>query len=138
MSNAISLKAMNEILLPQTSSYCLKKDPVKGVGVYSLKDFKAGDIISKNYTAIIDWEMDESSPFQQTYPMYWTEEFSCIAFGIINLVNHSSNPNCRIAIDIDSRTIALVCKLNLNSGDEFTIDYGDDHYPFKYGNVKIH
>ena len=129
---------MHKIQLPQTSFYYLRNHPLKGIGVYSLRDFKIGEMISKNYVAIIDWEMDENSSFQQHYPMHWTEEFACIAFGIINLVNHSSKPNCRIKIDYDSKTIALLSKKVINAEEELTIDYGDEHFPFKYGKVKIY
>jgi SET domain-containing protein len=129
---------MNIISLPETDFYYLKKDPIKGISVVSLRNFIKGDIISRNYAAIIDWEMDERSQFQQTYPLYWSDEFSCIAFGIINLLNHSFMPNCKIKVDEESQTIFLLCIDRIKPEDELTIYYGDNHYPFKHGNVKIY
>jgi len=128
----------NKIILPETEGYYLQKDPQKGIAVIASKNFKEGDVISRNYIAVIDWEMDETSAFQQTYPLYWSEEFSCIAFGVINLVNHSFTPNCDVIVETDSRTLSLVCCRDISPEEELTIDYGDGHYPFKHGNVKIY
>jgi hypothetical protein len=127
----------NKILLPDTDNYFLVKDPQKGISVIANKGYQIGEIISKNYIAIIDWEMDEKSIFQQTYPLYWSEDYSCIAFGIINLLNHSFEPNCKINKNADTRMLELVCIKEIIPDEELTLYYGEDHYPFKYGNVKI-
>jgi SET domain-containing protein len=127
----------NKISLPETDNYYLVKDPLKGISVIANKEFKVGEFISKNYIAVIDWEMDENSLFQQTYPLYWSDEHSCIAFGIINIINHNYEPNCKIINDYDTRTIELVCIKEILSDEELTIDYGEDHYPFKYEKIKI-
>jgi hypothetical protein len=42
----------NKIFLPKTDSYYLLKDPQKGISVISSKNYKEGDIISRNYIAI--------------------------------------------------------------------------------------
>lgn len=67
----------------------------------------------------------------------WSEDYSYIAFGIIILINHSSEPNWKINKDRDSRTLEFVCIKEFIPGEEFTLYYRETHYPFKYRNVKI-
>jgi|GEM_PF-3154265 hypothetical protein len=123
--------------LPETDSYYLFKDERKGVCVMAGKAFDADDLISINYTAIIDWTMDEQSAFQRHYPMFWTDEHACIAFGIVNLLNHSSSPNCRLVQDHATHTVRLICMQPIKPGEELVIDYGPEHFPFMSGETAI-
>ena len=127
----------NRIILPETDHYYLFKHPSKGICVIANKHYKINDLISTNYIAEIDWILDENSKFQRDYPLYWTEENACIAFGVINLINHSKFPNCKLSIDIERRTISLMCIREIKIGDEIVMDYGSEHYPFRQGEVII-
>lgn len=127
----------NRIILPETDHYYLLKHPVKGICVIANRHYGVNAIISTNYTAEIDWVMDENSKFQRDYPLYWTEEKCCIAFEVANLINHSKFPNCKLLIDIELRTISLMCVREIKIGDEIVMDYGSDHYPFRSGEVII-
>ncbi len=127
----------NRIILPETNHYYLFKHSSKGICVIANKNYEINDLITTNYIAVIDWIMDENSSFQREYPMYWNEENACIAFGVANLINHSKFPNCKLSIDIERRTMSLMCIREINIGDEIVMDYGSEHYPFRSGEVEI-
>jgi len=127
----------NRIILPETDHYYLFKHPSQGICVIANKHYEINDLITINYTAEIDWILDENSKFQRDYPLYWTKENACIAFGVANLINHSKFPNCKLSIDIERRTVSLMCIREINIGDEIVMDYGSEHYPFRSGKVII-
>jgi hypothetical protein len=127
----------NRIILPETDNYYLLKDPIKGICLIANKQYEINDIITTNYIAEIDWVMDNGSKFQREYPMYWTDEKACIAFGVANLINHSKFANCKLLIDIEQRTLSLICISEIKIGVEIVMDYGNEHYPFKSGETDI-
>jgi SET domain-containing protein len=57
------------------------------------------------------------------YPMYWDKKSDCIAFGPINLLNHSSSPTARLVRDRRECRIDMFAKTDLKKGEELTINY---------------
>ena len=53
---------------------------------------------------------------------------AAFALGIASLLNHSSEPNCRVSIDEFNMTLTLVATRDIAAGEECCIDYGPDYW----------
>jgi SET domain-containing protein len=59
------------------------------------------------------------------YPFAWDEPpfTEAMALGIVSLVNHSTQPNARIACDYANRAMRLIAITDIGAGEEVTLDY---------------
>ncbi len=68
------------------------------------------------------------------YVFDWTPEDGAtqyaVALGEISLCNHSPRPNCRFEIDRERHVIRLYALRPIAAGEELTIDYAYDEFPF--------
>ncbi len=69
------------------------------------------------------------------YVFDWTPEAPstqyAVAFGEISFCNHSAAPNCRFELDRDRLCISLYAARDIGEGEELTIDYAYDDFPFE-------
>lgn len=95
----------------------------KGRCVIATSDYSDGDIIMVNHVGLIGVDdLKQESLFDQ-YLVRWDELYNSIAFGYINLLNHSSAPNCELICNYDNLTITCKAIDKVISGDELTIKY---------------
>jgi hypothetical protein len=68
------------------------------------------------------------------YVFDWTPEAEttqyAVAFGEISFCNHSAAPNCRFELDRERLCIRLYAARDIGPGEELTIDYAYDEFPF--------
>lgn len=104
-----------------TSFLYLKEHPIKGKCVHLSVACKNGDLIDVNHVItypflpeghkLLDWSME------------WTETEDALALGLMNLLNHSSNSNCYLINDYETKTKRLYAKRDLLPDEELTITY---------------
>ncbi|RUW53764.1 MAG: SET domain-containing protein [Mesorhizobium sp.] len=119
----------------------IRNVPQKGRGVFATIPFKAGDLIELSPT----WGFDRTDekllertglfeyyfvrPITQTVQ---TKTSGFVVFGLISIVNHSSNPNSKIVwIDEETGTwVGIVALNDIRVGEEITHRYANiSDYP---------
>ncbi|RNJ41286.1 hypothetical protein B5V01_27860 [Mesorhizobium erdmanii] len=128
-------------IIDQRNSVYVRNVPQKGRGVFANTLFKSGDLIEIAPT----WQFNSSEEkllkctglFEYyfvrpiTKPMK-IQRSGYVVFGLISIVNHSSNPNSQIVwIDKDTGTWASIVALKeIQVGEEITHRYANiDDYP---------
>ena len=109
---------------------------VKGRGVVSAEDIRAGELVERAPVLIIPAadraKVDDSILF--TYFFMWEQDTveedlykhtgrAGIALGYVSLLNHSYTPNCDFIRHIDHNFLDIVAKRDIAAGEELTIDY---------------
>jgi SET domain-containing protein len=68
------------------------------------------------------------------YVFDWTPDATtsqyAVAFGEISFCNHSVQPNCIFELDRERLCVCLYAGRDVEPGEELTIDYDYDHFPF--------
>lgn len=106
-------------------------NPKKGFCVFSAVSLKIGEHITTCAISPIGFkDIIKKSKFND-YPMYWTKKEDCVAFGVINLLNHSNHPNICLKRDYKRKLIWAYSLENIPPDVELTIDY-DCGLWFKY------
>jgi len=67
--------------------------PVKGRCVVANQDIRKGELILINPVELVGFSDIKSKCALDSYPIWWSKTKDCIAFGLINMVNHSKHPN---------------------------------------------
>ena len=103
----------------------------KGFCVFSSVSLKIGEHITTCAISPIGFkDVRENSKFND-YPMYWTKKEDCVAFGVINLLNHSDRSNICLKRDYKRKLINAYAIENISPNVELTINY-DCNLWFKY------
>lgn len=104
----------------------------KGVGVFAKGDgFLSKSFVLSSPVLVIkkkDRPKIEES-FLGSYAFYLERKYM-IALSVASLLNHSDNPNLEYAYDKETNTINFYADRNIYAGEELTIDYGWDSYPW--------
>lgn len=98
----------------------LRDRPDGTQGVFSARNFKAGDVLSVGYIAKIV-KTNERKAVQ-----IGKDEFAILA-GLVNCVNHSCAPNCGVKPN-DNRGFDLIALHDGQRNDEVTYDYATQNY----------
>lgn len=95
----------------------------KGRCIIATRDYYSKTVILINPVLLIEVDaLAESSSFN-AYPIRWTDTHNSIALGLINLLNHSEQPNCELICNYDDLTITLRAITDIKSGEELVIKY---------------
>lgn len=96
---------------------------VKGLCLFAGVGLKTGELIVTCPITLIDFkDVKEGTPLD-AYPMWWNSKKDCIAFGVINLLNHAEITNVVLRRDRKKRLIRAYAKCNIEAGTELTIHY---------------
>ena len=99
------------------------KHPRKGFCVVAEKNISKDKLLCTSVVSEIGFkDLKKKSSFND-YPMYWNKKTDCIAFGPINLLNHSNNSNAYLVRDYKSNLIKMYAKRTVKKGEEMTINY---------------
>ncbi|HEU4839280.1 MAG TPA: SET domain-containing protein-lysine N-methyltransferase [Micavibrio sp.] len=102
----------------------LRARPDGSQGVFSARNFKAGDVLSVGYIGKIV-KSNERNAVQ-----IGKDQFVILA-GLINCVNHSCSPNCGVRPNLN-RGFDLVAMHDGGRNDEVTYDYATQNYLLEY------
>lgn len=105
----------------------LRERPDGTQGVFSARNFKAGDVLSVGYIAKIV-KTNERKAVQIGENQY------VILAGLINCVNHSCAPNCGVRPN-ENRGFDLVAMHDGQRNDEVTYDYATQNYLLEYMDI---
>ena len=98
-------------------------DKKKGFCVVAYRDICQNELICINPVGLIGFkDLTEKSEFNH-YPMWWNDKTDCIAFGAINLLNHSKESNVYLKRDYKKRLISMYALKFIKHGTELVIDY---------------
>jgi SET domain-containing protein len=108
-----------------------------GRGLFAGGDIAAGDLVTSASVLLIPPEqtahVDEG--LMRHYVFDWTPEAAttqyAVAFGEISFCNHSATPNCRFELDRERLCVRLYAARDVKTGEELTIDYAYDEFPFE-------
>ncbi|MBK7636076.1 MAG: SET domain-containing protein-lysine N-methyltransferase [Saprospiraceae bacterium] len=102
-------------------------DDQKGRGVYTSIPVSIGDLIEVCPVIVIP--KVELPIIHKTilhdYYFLWGEDMddAAIALGFGSLYNHAIHPNANFILDMENNTIDIVAILDINPGEEVTINY---------------
>lgn len=114
---------MKTKILYRKNNVALAQHPVKGFCVLANRDFKRNQYITTSPVSLLEiGDIKEASKFND-YPMYWNGKVDCIAFGEINLLNHSDNPSIYLKRDYKKKLIKAYALRPIKTGEELTINY---------------
>ena len=99
------------------------RDPKKGNCVVASVAIGVGKLIAKCPVTLVRRGDIKQGCELDNYPMWWTNRVDCLAFGVINLLNHSDNPNVRLVRNYRKRSISCIAKRDIHPGEELAIDY---------------
>jgi len=127
-------RAMVDKIFDRSNAMYVKSVPQKGRGVFANIPFKPGDVIERAPT----WGFDESAAklldrtglFEYYFVRYdrhlrGDPLIGYVIFGLLSIVNHSSNPNARIVwIDEESGAWASIVAIkDIKVDEEITHHY---------------
>ncbi len=134
------LEPANQQRTMQGPAICWRRAGEKGVGIYAMVDFKAGEVIETSPVTVVpkaetDLFDDEAKTsvvsIIDQYLFVWRgddvkgEEY-CMGHGYLMLYNYSPAANGVIRHDFDQKTISMVAGRDIQAGEEITFDYGFD------------
>ncbi|TIN17604.1 MAG: SET domain-containing protein [Mesorhizobium sp.] len=120
---------------------CVRNVPQKGRGVFANISFKVGDLIERAPTWGFNGSDEKLLKCSGLFEYYFVrpahssienQRSGYVVFGLISLVNHSSNPNSKIVwLDEDTGAWASIVALKeIQIGEEITHRYANiNDYP---------
>jgi len=106
----------------KTPKCIIKKDPVKGRGVYAGEAIKAGRIIEVSHLLIVD--QDEIGEELSRFVFHYKGRMNAIGLGNGSLYNHSDKPNVTNYFDFDNQQLIFEAIRDIKKGEELLINYG--------------
>ncbi|CAO3634142.1 unnamed protein product [Cunninghamella blakesleeana] len=94
----------------------LRKDPVKGRGVFSTKAIK--------YNTLIDISPSYYLIIQNTHNM-WKDGYA-LALGLGSMFNHDNKPNVGFVRDFNNNMIKYIALRDIQPNEELNISYGSN------------
>ncbi|MGQ4874507.1 MAG: SET domain-containing protein [Promethearchaeia archaeon] len=112
----------------------------KGRGLIAKKDIRRGTLIDIAPVLLIpndEWQYIAKTVvynycFIWDDPKYEGEYYNALALSIMQLMNHSYDPNVRYVYDYEKQIIKFYARKNIKKGEELTINYNgkvDDKSP---------
>lgn len=99
------------------------RDNIKGFCVIADSDIERNRFICTCPVGFMGLkDLSDKSEFNH-YPMWWNDETDCIAFGVINLLNHNKESTVFLERDFDNRLIHMYAAKDIKKGEELVIDY---------------
>lgn len=102
----------------------IKKDPVKGRGVYASEKISKGEVIEVCELILVD--LKNISGILERYAYYYNSKKAAIALGNGSLFNHSKKANADFTLNHKQRRLYIRAKKTINPGEEITINYRYD------------
>ena len=109
----------------------VRRDPLKGRGVFATARIGAGTVIERAPVVIVP--AYQCPTVERTilhdYYFHWDgnpdgDGRGAVALGLVTLCNHSGRPRARALRNFAAETLDLVALVDIEAGDEVTIDYG--------------
>jgi hypothetical protein len=97
--------------------------PIKGFCVKVNTNIYEDTKLCVNAVSLIEFNALKKKSKFNDYPMWWDKKTDCIAFGVINLLNHNNSPTVYLKRDRRNRLITMYANKDLKIGDECTINY---------------
>jgi hypothetical protein len=113
---------MDKILYKE-GKIAIYRSATKGFCVMSAVDLKPKEFITVCPVSLMEVGDIKGTSLLDVYPMGWSKKNDCIAFGVINLLNHSKNSNITLKRDKKNHLIRAYAKGNIKKGEELTINY---------------
>ncbi len=107
-----------------------------GRGLFAGAPIAAGDLVTSASVLVLPPEETAHTDqgLMRHYVFDWTPDAPttqyAVAFGEISFCNHSATPNCRFELDRASLCVRLYAARDLKQGEELTIDYAYEEFPF--------
>jgi hypothetical protein len=126
---------MKHVIDPVSGLY-VGPSPLGGRGLFTANAIAEGELVTSASVLLIPESQDEHirESILENYVFDWTPEADttryAVALGEISFCNHSQNPNCWFMVDEEAMCIRLYADRNLRAGEELTIDYAYDEFPF--------
>ena len=108
----------------------VKNSPISGMGVFSIGDIKAGEIIEECHHIPLTQQFNEIDKFLQTYIFSWPKghgRCATVVLGFGSIYNHSKEPNVDWETDEERNIVVFKTIKDINSGDELFTNYGEDY-----------
>ena len=108
----------------------IEQTDIRGRGVFTSEDIKAGTIIE--ISPVIIMSSQERKLLDQTtlhdYIFEWDSDKNqcCMALGYIAIYNHSYASNCEYEMDFEKRLIQVKAVKDIKAGEELFINYNGD------------
>ncbi len=127
----MTASAPSPILL-ETPSIVVRRDPLKGRGVYAARAIEEGEILDLAPVSIItaaEAELLERTPLAHHY-FHWDGDEAdeagwrgAIAYGLVSLVNHAEEANAGVWPEYERELVVLEALRPIAAGEEITIHY---------------
>ena len=126
---------MTHILVP-SSRLCIAPSRLGGRGLFAGTDIAEGDLVTSASVLVLPPEQTRNvdEGMLRHYVFDWTPDSDivqyAVAFGEISFCNHSAQPNCHFELDCERLCVCLYAARDLKAGEELTIDYAYENFPF--------
>ena len=100
----------------------VKKDPVKGRGIYALSNIKSNVVLEKCHLLIL--HESEVHDLLDRYVFSYSKHHVALALGNGSLYNHSSKPNAYCYFTDDREQLIFETLRPIKKGEEILINYG--------------
>lgn len=120
----------------------IKKTSKKGLGVFALKNFEAGEIIENAPVLIFsptDRKNLEKTPMSHYIYPWRSTRGAAIAFGYGSIYNHSYSPNADWKQNFKTQSMVYRAIKPIKNGEEITVNYNgepDEQTPIDWFEVK--
>lgn len=124
-----------EPLFMPFSSIAVCRTERKGLGVFAMQSFVAGELIERAPVLIIPAILDHGIlKFEiSNYVFDWDNDDMAVVLGYGSFYNHSYSPNARYELHYRSRMIEFFALQEIRAGDEILVNYNGD--PNDHGEV---
>ncbi|MBI1180779.1 MAG: SET domain-containing protein-lysine N-methyltransferase [Alphaproteobacteria bacterium] len=108
-----------------------------GRGLFTAGPIAEGTMVTSASVLLIPEADDEHirASLLDHYVFDWTPDADttryAVALGEISFCNHSARPNCLFVLDRGALCIRLYAARDLDAGEELTIDYAYEDFPFE-------
>ncbi|MFP5385529.1 MAG: SET domain-containing protein-lysine N-methyltransferase [Bacteriovoracia bacterium] len=111
----------------------IKRDPIKGRGVYALQLITKGELIETCELIILDLEHVQDD--LEGYVYQYSKRKAAVALGSGSLYNHSDSSNCIFYFNYRKKQLLFKACKDIEPGQEITINYGYDRQSKKKFNI---
>ena len=102
----------------------IRKDPLKGRGVFAIEGFKRGELVECCELILMD--LKEVRDTLEGYVYQYSKNKAAVALGNGSLFNHSKKANCEFYFHYAKKLLYVRAKKLIPPGQEITINYGYD------------
>lgn len=107
----------------------VRDSPRHGRGLYATRTLPSGAVACEAPVLLLDDDETDALADHRlaSYLVAWDEGVTGIPFGVLSFTNHDDTPNAQLVVDHEALTVSLVTLRRVRTGEEVTIDYGEDH-----------